>query len=304
MNSLGDITSKDDLNIRKYKEIKNVKIIDTDKGKFVLKLKNKDENGLYQYLGNKHFDYLINKEELDDYNIFPYINEVEMPNEEKAIDLVYILSLLHNKTTFYREVVLDEVKKNYEELSNKIDYMYRYYHDLQDVIEKRVYMSPGQYLLIRNMSLVYSTLDFSKQKLDEWYKYKVNQKKERVVLIHNRPSLDHLLVGEEKKLISWDSYKRDLPIYDFLYFYRINFLDVEMDSLFELYQSKFYFTKDEYLLFLVLLTIPDKVVFTKNHFEDSKAVYKFTKYLSKTRDFILKENEKYQDENKNEFQEQ
>ncbi len=303
MNNLKNITSKYDLNIRKYEEKNHIKIIDTDKGKFVLKNRNKDKDKLYEYLNNKNFDYLLNKDTIEEYDIFPYIEEVKIPKEEKAIDLVYILSLLHNKTTFYQKVVLDDIKKQYEEITAKIEYLNKYYFDLQDIIEQKIYMSPEEYLLIRNMSLIYSSLAFSKEKLEEWYQYKLKQKKERIVLLHNKPSLEHLLIGNQKQLISWDNYKRDIPIYDFLYFYKKNYLDVEMPSLFDLYQSKFFYTIDEYLLFFVLLTIPEKITFTRHHYADCQEVYKLVQYLSKTRDFVLKENEKYQEEYKNEFKE-
>lgn len=303
MNSLDKISSKYDLNIRKYEEKKNIKIIDTNKGKFVIKNKILNEDDLYDYLFNKNFDYLLEKEQIDDCNIFPYINELNLPLEEKAIDLVNVLSLLHNKTTFYRKVVLDDVKKTYEDLVDKIQKLYQYYFDMQDIIEQKVYMAPEEYLLIRNISFIYSSLNYSREKLEEWYKLKIKQKKERVVLLHNKPCLDHLLVGNKKQLISWDNYKRDIPIYDFLYFYKSNYLDVEMPSLFNLYQSKFCFSNEEFLLFLVLISIPEKIVFTKKHYYDSERVYELVKYVSKTRDFVLKENEKYQEEDKNKFQE-
>lgn len=301
MNNLEEVISKYNFNIRKYEEKDHIKIIDTDKGKFVLKNNSVKEHELYEYLTNKHFDYLIDKEDLDNYSIYPYINEVDIPNEEKAIDLVNILALLHNKTTFYRQVVLDDIKKMYEDLNQTIDNLYRYYYDLQDIIEQKVYMSPEEYLLIRNISLVYSSLSFAKDKLNKWYEIKLKQKKERVVLLHNKPSLDHILINNRKQLISWNSCKRDIPIYDFLHFYKESYLTLDMTSLFELYQSKFYYTQDEYLLFLTLVTIPDKIIFSKNHYRDCQKVYEIIKYLVKTRDFILKEDEKYQETNKNEF---
>ena len=301
MNNLENITSINDLNIRKIEQKKNIKIIDTDKGKFVLKRKNNNDEGLYNYLESKDFDYILEKKDIDEYDIFPFIEEENIPKEEKSIDLVYILSLLHNKTLYYQNVVLDEVKKTYEELNKKIDYLNKYYFDMQDIIEQKIYQSPEEYLLIRNMSLVYSSLNYSKEKLQEWYQYKITQKKERIVLLHNKPSLDHFLIGNKKQLISWDKYKRNIPIYDFLYFYKTNYLDVEMASLFELYQSKFSYTKDEYLLFLSLITIPEKIVFTNHHFYDCQKVYEMIIYLNKTKDFVLKENEKYKYEEKNEF---
>lgn len=304
MDSLKEIVSKYNFNIRKYEEKNNIKIIDTDKGKFVLKKKDKDDNNLYKYLLDKNFDFLLDREEINDYDIFPYIEEKEVLKEDKAIDLVYILSLLHNKTSFYRDVVLDDVKNKYEELNKKIDNLNKYYFDMQDVIEQKIYMSPEEYLLIRNVSMIYSALTFSKQKLKEWFDYKKTQKKERIVLLHNKVSLDHLLISDKKSLISWNNYTRDIPIYDFLNFYRNNYNDVEMMSLFDMYQSKFYYTKDEYLLFLALVSIPEKIVFTKHHFNDCKRLYMMIDYLLKTRDFVLKNNKEYKAEDEEEFQEQ
>ena len=292
MNNLEKVISKYDVNVRKIYKKNNLRIIDTDKGKLVLKKHDENESKLYEYLLNKNFDYLLEKEDLDNFSVYPYVEEMDIPKEEKAIELVNILALLHNKTTFYRQVVLDDIKTMYEELSTKIENLYKYYYDLQDIIEQIVYMSPEQYLLIRNVSLFYSSLNFAKDKLNKWYGIKIKQTKERVVLLHNKPSIDHILINEQKKLISWNDSKRDIPIYDFLYFYKSNYLNFDMTSLFELYQSKFFYTEDEYLLFITLLTIPDKIKFTKNHYQNCKNMYKVIKYLTKTRDFVLKENEK------------
>lgn len=304
MNDIKSFIDKYNLSIRSYKELKNIKIIDTDKGKYVLKNKSDKETGLYEYLNNKNFDYLLEREEVNDYEVYPFVDEISIPKEEKALDLIYILSILHNKTTFYREVVLDKVKEQYESLNEKITYLNYYYHDLQDMIEQKVYMSPAEYLLIRNISLVYSSLDFSKRKLDEWYEYKIKQKKERAVLLHNKPSLDHILIGKDKRLISWDNYTRDIPIYDFIYFYKSDYMNVEMSTLFNIYQSRFTYTVDEYLLFLATITIVYKVEFTKNNYLNCRNVYKLVKYMEKTREFVLKENEKEQKEDQEKFQKQ
>lgn len=292
MNNLEKVISKYDVNVRKIYKKNNLRIIDTDKGKLVLKRHDENESKLYEYLLNKNFDYLLEKEDLDNFSVYPYVEEIEIPKEEKAIELVNILALLHNKTTFYRQVVLDDIKTMYEELLTKIENLYKYYYDLQDIIEQIVYMSPEQYLLIRNVSLFYSALNFARDKLNKWYEIKIKQTKERVVLLHNKPSIDHILINDQKKLISWNDSKRDIPIYDFLYFYKNNYLNFDMSSLFELYQSKFFYTEDEYLLFITLLTIPEKIKFTKNHYQDCKNIYKVIRYLTKTRDFVLKENEK------------
>lgn len=291
MNNLREYFHQKKLNIHKITDKNKIRILDTDSGKFVIKENYRDHHDLYQYLLNKDFDYLLDRDVVDRYNIYPYVEEVYLEKEEKAIDLVYILSLLHNKTTFYRNVVLDKVKEIYEDTMKQINYLNLYYHDLQDVIEQRVYMSPADYLLIRNVSLIYSSLQYAKEKLESWYEVKINEKKERVVLLHNRVCLDHFLIGDKKSLISWDHYKRDIPIYDFLGFYRRDYLKVEMTTLFDIYQSRFLFTRSEKLLFLSLISIPWKVEFTKNHYHNCTHIYELIHYVEITRDFVLKQNQ-------------
>lgn len=303
MNNIKDFIDKYNLNVRVYEEKNNIRIIDTDKGKYVIKPKRNYDNGLYQYLVNKNFNYILEREEFNDYEVYPYINEVETPSPEKAIELVYTLSILHNKTTYYREVSIDTVKELYEKKQEEINYLEHYYHDMQDMIEQKVYMSPGEYLLIRNMSMIYSALGYSKMKLDEWYEYKIKQKKERIVLLHNKPCIDHFLMGNQRFLISWNDYKRDIPIYDFLYFYKHDYMNLEMSTLFDIYKSKFYFTKDEKLLFLSLISIPEKVTFSNSNYINCLNVHKLVKYVAKTRDFTLKENEEKEKEYHDEFNE-
>lgn len=303
MNNIKDFTSKYNLNIRSYEEKNNIRIIDTDKGKYVIKKNNNYDKDLYKYLTSKNFNYILERETFDNYEVYPYINEVNIPIQEKAIELVYVLSLLHNKTTYYKEVKIDKVKEIYEKYQQQIDYLNHYYHDLQDVIEQKIYMSPGEYLLIRNISMIYSALTYAKIKLEEWYEYKIKQKKERIVLLHNKPCIEHFIIGEEKSLISWNNYKRDIPIYDFLYFYKHDYINLEMSTLFDIYKSRFCYTKDEKLLFLALISIPDKITFTSNNYKNCINVNRVVKYVEKTRNFVLKENEEQQEEYHDEFNE-
>ena len=64
-----------------------------------------------------------------------------------------------------------------------------YYHQLQDDIEAHIYMAPDEYLLIRNISLLYENLNFSRRYLDDWYELKKDATRERVVFLHKQPCL-------------------------------------------------------------------------------------------------------------------
>jgi len=260
---------------------------------------------MYEYLkvrGFRHF--LPNKWHDDEYEVYPYIEEINIPSGQKAIDLMYIMSLLHNKTTFYREIVLDEVKELYEKYHDEIIGLMNYYHELQNAIETKIYYSPSEYLLIRNISQIYYSLDFSLQSLSKWYDEKNLQDKERVVLLHNKLEISHMLVGEEENLISWDEARYGIPIYDFLNFYKKEYLNLEMGSLFDVYQSKYAFTTEERYLFYALITIPPKVSIKKEHYKNTYEIMKLIKYMGLTRDFILKEQKKYPETNQQELYEQ
>ena len=110
-------------------------------------------------------------------------------------------------------------------------------------------------------------------------------------------------MGNKRFLISWDDYTRDIPIYDFLYFYKHDYMDLEMSTLFDVYKSKFYYTKDEKLLFLSLISIPEKITFSNSNYINCLNVHKLVKYIAKTRDFTLKENEEKEKEYHDEFNE-
>ena len=85
------------------------------------------------------------------------------------MDLVHILSLLHIKTTSFQEVKLDAVKEMYEHLLAEIEDLDQYYHQLQDEFESHIYMAPDEYLLIRNISLLYENLYLCRKYLEDWY---------------------------------------------------------------------------------------------------------------------------------------
>ena len=135
---------------------RNTKIVNNKNGTYVVKVKKSNSEKIFDYLSGRKFNnYLPVIENNGSYEVYPYITEKEITKEDKAIDLAYTLSLLHTKTTTYQNIDLDKVKEIYEESINQLNYLNSYYHDLQDYIESKQYMAPGEYLLIRNVSRIY-----------------------------------------------------------------------------------------------------------------------------------------------------
>ena len=274
---------------------RNTKIVNDGNTKYVIKVKKGNTEKIYDYLSGRKFNnFLASIDNNRSYEVYPYIAEKEITKEDKAVDLVYTLSLLHAKTTTYQNIDLDKVKEIYEENQFKLNYLNSYYHDLQDYIESKQYMAPGEYLLIRNISRIYMLLTFSKHMLEKWYNEKQKLKKERNVFLHNNITLDHFLENENAYFINWSKSHRGIVVYDFLNFYQNEYKSLEMSSLFEIYQSKYKYTQDEYYLFLSLLSIPPKVEFTNSNYINTLNVSNLINYVEGVEKFTSKENEKYQ----------
>lgn len=292
-NNINNILSKHALNPIKYTIKNSVTIVDTEKGRVVFKEKKdtlrNNVHHLYDYLNSRNFSYypkLIDNNDRNNYDVYEYIDEVETPIEQKALDIIYLVSLLHNKTTYYKEATEDTYKEIYEEVKKELDYLYNYYTDLITIVERSIYMSPKEYLFARNISKIYSCIMFCNVELDKWLELVKDKKKQRVVTLHNNLELDHLIRSNEPYLISWDKAKKDIPIYDFYNFYQKHYLDLDFNDLFDEYNHRYPLLEEERMLLLILLSIPKKIEFVDNELESCKIIRKQLDYIYKTENLV------------------
>lgn len=280
-----------------YKSKSQIVISDTNK--YVKKIKQSNKKDLFNYLNNKGFkNYLPITEETNEYEIYRYIVEEEYPKEDKAIEIVNTLSMLHTLTTTYQEINQNKIKELYEQTLNNLSELKTYYLELQDHIEIKEFFSPAEHLLMNNISNIYKAINYSNYKLEEWYQLMKIKKSQRYVQLHNNISLEHALKEDILYFINWDTSKKDLAIYDFINFYKNEFQNLEMNSLFKIYQSKFMYTDDEQLLFESLISIPPKILFSKNNYIDTLKVRQIIDYVVKTNEFLLENNKENQKDNK------
>lgn len=253
------------------------------------KKKNNEIDKIYEYLLSRSFDYFpeIVKED-DEYIYYKYINDIEEPSEQKVMDLVVLASLLHNKTTFYREVDIDNYKYIYESVSDKIEDTFNYYNTLMDYIESEVYMSPGDYLIARNISIIYSALKYAKENIDVWYKMNDNSRRMRVVMNHMNLGLDHYLKEDKPYLISFDRAKIDMPINDLVVLYKKHYLEIDFNDILKVYLSKYPLTDDEMLLFLVMISIPEKISNVASEYKRVIEIRGIIDYVYKSGDLVAK----------------
>ena len=264
----------------------NIRIIDN---KYVKKRKTNSLNNTFNYLLSRSFNYFpeIVKED-DKYTYYKYINDIKEPKEQKIIDLIILLSILHSKTTIYKEIDLNYYKDIYENINNQIDDTYNYYNQLMDNIDLEIYMSPSNYLIARNISLIYKSLNYAKKNIDEWYKMVQDKKTSRVALIHNNISLDHYIKEDKSYLISWDKSKIDIPIYDLVKLYKTHYLEFNFKDILKIYLNKYSLTKEEMLLFLIIISIPNKILLKDSEYKTTLEVRRIIDYTYKTEE-ILKE---------------
>lgn len=268
-----------------YQKLGNAILVITKQGKKVVK---KNTNlDIYNYLNSRSFNYYPKSIISNNYEIMNYIDEINMPSEQKIHDMVKLVALLHSKTTYYKEANDDTYKKIYENLTDEISKLSDYYHDVITKIDEKIYMSPSEYLLALGISKIFNSLAFCKKELDSWYNLVKDKKKQRFVVIHNNLELNHFLRSDEPYLISWGKAKSDLPLFDLYALYKKHGLEYDFDSLLKLYEKEYPLLDDEKKLLFILISLPNKKInWNLREYDLCKEISQLLDYLYKTDNLI------------------
>lgn len=282
------LLDRNDLKVNKYTIKGKTTIVDTPLGQFALK-KN-EGNNIYRYLSSRNFDYFPKILDIDDNSImFEYQEDISYDNSQKAFDIIHLIALLHSKTTYYKEVDIDEYKIIYEGLLERINYINNYYLDIINIIESKIYMSPSEYLIARNISKIFECINYCKYEIESWYELVKDKKRKRVVTLHNNLKIDNLIKNRNSYLISWEKSKIDLPIYDFVDFYNRYALDFDFSDLLIEYERIFPLLPEEKKLMFILISIPNRIDFNIDEYQMVKMVRLLLDKIYKTED-LLKSN--------------
>lgn len=285
MKEINDLIRKYEIKPNGYIKKDNALIVKTKDNKYIIK--KKSDNNIYDYLNSRSFRYypkiLVDEK---DYQIFEYIDSIETPEEQKIIDMINLVSLLHNKTTFYKEIDDYDYKKMYEDINGNIEYLDSYYTDIITIIESKVYMSPSELLLATNINRIYNAIYYAKEKLDEWLKIIEQKKKQRFVVLHNNLRMEHFIRNNNPFLISWDKSKIDIPIFDLYKLYKRYYMNFDFESILTEYEKNYPLLNEEKKLLFILISLPDKIEFTESEYENTKIVSKEIDYLIKTEHLI------------------
>lgn len=190
----------------------------------------------------------------------------------------------------YKEIDLDNYKYIYEEINKEIEDIFNYYNTVMDNIESSIYMSPSNYLISRNISFIYSAINYAKRSIDTWYKLIENKRKVRVVTVHNNLSLEHYLKYDKPYLISWEKSIIDMPIYDLITLYNNHYLEFDFTELLDIYLSKYPLTEEELILFLTIISIPKKIKYNNSEYKNVLSIRRQLDYIYKTSEIVKKYN--------------
>lgn len=259
--------------------------------KYAIKDKSNDNiKSIYEYLSSRNFDYFPKLiVDNDKYDIYEYIEEVDNPIEQKAYDMIDLISLLHNKTTYYKEMDIDEYKEIYESVSYKINSRMNYYNNLMNMIEREMFMSPSHYLIARNISKIFGSLEYSKKNINEWYDLVKTKGKKRLVTLYNNTDLNHVIRNKDLYLLSWDKSKTGIPIYDIYNFYFKYYKVLDFKDLLNHYENRYPLLEEEKKLFNILISIPDEIDFKSNEMDNCKNVKKIIDYIYKSEVLVFEE---------------
>ena len=267
--------------------------------KYVLKPTDKDIEELFSYLHSRGFDNIPEIVETSSDGIkYKFIENRNRDDVSRKLELSKLLSLLHYKTSYHKDVSKHKYREIYDKLTEKIEYIENYYNELMDKIEMEIYPSPSHYLIERNFSIILGSINFIKSETKRWFKLVQDKTKERVCIVNNNPRIDHLIVGENECLVNWDSYMVDTPIIDLYKLYKVDNNYKDFYDLYKEYSKNFNLTNEEKKLFFIMISIPPKITNVSSEILNTKNVKEIINYLYKTNEFIRSINSKKEINNK------
>ncbi len=268
------------------KRIDNLEII-TKKGKTLCRKKsNYNVIDKYKYLKSKDFNNIIDTIVVDGYEEREYISEIDISKEDKLQELIYVITMLHIKTTHYINITQEEVKSFYEKTTDEIISLKDYYNNLLESNDYYLFLKPSMSVLIDKISIILISLDNSKFFLDKWYDITKDKLRKRVVLNHNNLKLSNFIVGNNHYLINFDKSLIDYSVYDIASLFKNNYKSIDMNDIFDTYCSKYNLYQEEKYLLYTLLLIIDKISFDEIEIINTRKICDLINYLERISFFL------------------
>lgn len=253
---------------------------------YILK-EEKDLSDLENYLISRDyhgFITILNRE--GEKNKYPYLKNYSLDNDQLSSDIASSVALLHNKTSYNKEVTDDKHKKIYDDLLGYINYLEENFADITRRIEYVDFPSPSEILYLSNYTKLKDCLDFCKRELENWYGMVKNKTKERVSLVHGNLRLEHAIYNDKIYLTSWRNAHFESPIVDIIDFYHHEWKKIEFSNFLDKYFDKCKLLPEEKKLLIINISLPIECIFSEDEMHNVVVVRDLFDYLYKTEQLI------------------
>lgn len=256
------------------------KIIDNE---YVIKDKgSKDLEYLFNYLKSKNFYYIPDISLKDGQYYYSYVLDNSITDEDKYLELIRVVSLLHQSTSYQKSVSKEKYDTLYNSISDYIDYYLTYFYDYLLLIEPKEDNNIFELFFMNNYSYIINYFRDIKFYLDKWYDLIKDHNSERVCIIHNNLSLNHFIMGKDKVLVSWDSYMIDSPLIDVNKLIKNEYLKIDVEKVVKEYISNMDLSSEELLLLKIVILLPFSIEFNKgDNLDKFKKLSFYISYLKK-----------------------
>ena len=290
------------IKIKQVKRWNNYIIIYGENGDYLLKEKDKDKEKIYFTLESIKYPYylpLLNSYQ-DSYELYYYFDDEVFDNNIKGKEFLKGLILLHKESIYYDEISDIYIKEYYDKIKKTIDEQFQFYLNLQNNIEVEGFPRLDYYYLLLNISFFYKILTIALDKLELWKSLDI--RKVRKALVLHKDSLSNFSYSSKKSyFIDFSECSHDLLIRDLISFYQENLFQTDMIECFHTYQSFIPFSYDERVLFFCLISIPIKIEFTDNIYQNIVVIQNRLNYIEKTLQFLLEEDKENQKADEEKF---
>ncbi len=262
------------------------KILETDTGKIVVKPKKKELMELFDYLQSRDFNSYPKIIDEDNEEVRYEYYEDSYFHQESDEDFIRSVGELHYKTTYFKNVSRKKYKEIYNTLIENVDYLKDYYGKIIHDIDMESYMSPSDYLLARNYTIINTSLIYIEKELNAWYNLVKDKTKERVCVVHNNLKKENVIRGSTPIFTGWDNFLVDTPVLDIYKLYKNEYKTMDFENLLKVYNETFELSKEEVKLFKVIISMPQKLEENTSEYNKVMDVKEMLDYIYRTNNVI------------------
>lgn len=218
---------------------------------------------VYYTIDNKPYVYYRNQY----YYLMPwYERNVYLEKHDHKERMLRELARLHDVSAKNVLNQKEKMAKTYENLLSEWERKTLFLEEYMDKCEKKWYLSPFELQYCMIFHEIMQAIDFSKNKLKEWYELGSEKKGIRIVVNHGNVSNGHFVYDKHDNgmFISFEHAQYTLPIYDLIRYYHkvLRTYPIQCDECkdwFFYYQKYFPYTEEERALFFSYLVFPDNL---------------------------------------------